>query len=139
MEPIRFDTKIAIALDAELPTWQKLNVTAFLISGVAAGELAAIGEPYRDANGNEYLAMFGQPVLIYAASRDELIAAHRRALERDLRCAIFTEGLFATGNDRDNRAQVAARAADALDLVGIALRAPRSITDRVLGKLKLHP
>ena len=33
---IRFDTKIAIAVRADLEPWQKLNVTAFLASGIAA-------------------------------------------------------------------------------------------------------
>ena len=35
---IRFDTKIAIAVRADLEPWQKLNVTAFLASGVAASK-----------------------------------------------------------------------------------------------------
>ncbi len=33
---IRFDTKIAIAVRGDLEPWQKLNVTAFLASGIAA-------------------------------------------------------------------------------------------------------
>ncbi len=33
---VRFDTKIAIAVRADLQQWQKLNVTAFLASGIAA-------------------------------------------------------------------------------------------------------
>jgi len=33
---MRFDTKIAIVLRDDLETWQKLNVTAFLSSGIAA-------------------------------------------------------------------------------------------------------
>lgn len=32
---MRFDTKIAIVVRADLAAWQKLNVTAFLASGVA--------------------------------------------------------------------------------------------------------
>jgi len=28
-----FDTKVAIVLDESLPTWQKVNVAAFLFSG----------------------------------------------------------------------------------------------------------
>ena len=31
---MRFDTKIAIVLRDDLETWQELNVTAFLASGV---------------------------------------------------------------------------------------------------------
>jgi uncharacterized protein DUF2000 len=32
-----FDTKVAIVLLEELPVWQKANVTAFLVSGIAGG------------------------------------------------------------------------------------------------------
>ena len=46
-----FDTKIAIVVREDLATWQKLNVTAFLMSGVVGANPAMIGEPYRDAAG----------------------------------------------------------------------------------------
>jgi hypothetical protein len=40
---MRFDTKIGIVVREDLAIWQKLNVTAFLASGVAGG----VGEaPY---------------------------------------------------------------------------------------------
>jgi len=31
-----FDTQVAIAVLNDLPVWQKLNVTAFLVTGIAA-------------------------------------------------------------------------------------------------------
>src|SRR3546814_942976 len=37
-EQIRFDTKIAVLLRDDLATWQRLNVTAFLVSGVATAQ-----------------------------------------------------------------------------------------------------
>lgn len=46
--------------------------------------------------------------------------------------------LFATGNDDDNRAAVAAVEADALDLVGLALHDDRKAVDKVVKGLKLH-
>ncbi len=49
-----FDTKIAIVLREDLPVWQKLNVTAFLASGIIARFPEIIGEPYRDRAGNLY-------------------------------------------------------------------------------------
>ena len=33
-EPVRFDTKIAVLLRDDLEVWQRLNVTAFLVSGI---------------------------------------------------------------------------------------------------------
>jgi hypothetical protein len=47
--------------------------------------------------------------------------------------------LFATGNDYDNRAAVAAVATDALDLAGLGLHADRKAVDKVTKGLALHP
>lgn len=66
-EPIRFPTKIAVLLRDDLASWQRLNVTAFLVSGIANAQPELLGEEYRDADGTRYLPMFGQPVLVFAA------------------------------------------------------------------------
>jgi hypothetical protein len=58
---VQFDTKIAVVLRDDLAVWQKTNVTAFLVSGIAGTTPDIVGEPYRDASGNEYLPMFVQP------------------------------------------------------------------------------
>lgn len=136
---MRHDTKIAIAVRHDLAVWQKLNVVAFLASGIAARVPETIGEPYRDADGVPYLAIFGQPVLVFAGSDDDLAKAHRRALERNLDLAVYTEGMFATGNDVDNRAVVAALPTAALAPVGIAVHGDRKEVDKALKGLKLHP
>jgi hypothetical protein len=47
--------------------------------------------------------------------------------------------MFATGHDDDNRAAVRAVAAEDLDLVGIAFRAPHRDADAVLRGLNRHP
>ncbi len=52
---MRFDTKIAVVLRSDLAVWQKTNVTAFLVSGIVATVPDVVGQPYRDASGNEYL------------------------------------------------------------------------------------
>lgn len=57
-EPVRFDTKIAVLLRADLEPWQRLNVTAFLVSGLGSQVPEVIGEPYEDADGVGYLPMF---------------------------------------------------------------------------------
>ncbi len=134
-----FDTKIAIAVRADLATWQKLNVTAFLASGIAAAAPGTIGEPYRDADGIAYLAIFGQPVVVLAGDARALAKAHRRALDRNLALAVYTDGMFRTGNDVDNRAVVAALPTDGLDLAGLAVHGDRRDVDKALKDLKLHP
>jgi hypothetical protein len=137
-EPIRFATKIAVLLRDDLATWQRLNVTAFLISGVAGTAPELLGEEYADADGTRYLPMFRQPVLVFAGDQDTLTKAHARALARGLRISIFTQELFGTGNDRDNRAAVRAVAREKLDLVGMALHGPRSVVDKVVKGASLH-
>jgi hypothetical protein len=129
---VRPDTKLAIVVHDGLRTWQKLNVTAFLAGAVAADTDGVIGQPYEDASGRKYLAMFVQPVLVFSASAEQLAAAYARAVARDVRLGIFTEDLFETGNDVDNRAAVAAVPSDALRLVGLALHDDRRTVDRVL-------
>jgi hypothetical protein len=82
--------------------------------------------------------MFGQPVLVFAADADGLRRTLDRALARGIVPAIYTEDLFATGNDVDNRAAVAAVAAADLNLVGIAVRGPRRDVDKLTKGLTLH-
>ena len=56
-----FDTKIALILRQDLTTWQKLNVTSFTISGIAASVDDVTGKPHGGGSGNIYLPMFRQP------------------------------------------------------------------------------
>ena len=137
--PIRFDTKVAVLLRDDLATWQRLNVCAFLISGVASANPDIIGEPYADADDTAYLPMFRQPVLVFQGDAQLLTTAHERALSRDIPMSIFTADLFATGNDRDNRAAVRGVPRDKLDLVGIALHGPKNAVDKVLKGAVMHP
>jgi hypothetical protein len=135
---VQFDTKIAVVLRDDLAVWQKTNVTAFLVSGIAGTVPGAVGEPYRDASDNEYLPMFVQPVLVYEADAAALRRAYERALDRGVTPAVYTSELFATGHDEANRAAVAAVRAEDLDLVGIAFRAERKTVDKVVDRLRLH-
>jgi hypothetical protein len=137
--PVRFDTKIAVLLRDDLQPWQRLNVTAFLVSGLGSAEPEVIGESYEDADGTAYLPMFRQPVLVFEGGKETLAAAHGRALSRALPLAVFTSDLFATGNDRDNRAAVRAVRRDRLDLVGLAVHGPRNAVDKILKGARMHP
>ncbi len=135
-----FDTKVAVVVRDDLAAWQRLNVCAFLMSGVVGGaDERVVGPDYEDADGTAYLPMLVQPVLVYEASAGKLRTVYERARTRELRFAIYTAELFATGHDDDNRAAVAAVPSAALDLVGLALRAPHKAADGVLRGLKRHP
>ncbi|KXO93936.1 DUF2000 domain-containing protein [Tsukamurella pseudospumae] len=113
-ETIRFDTKIAVLLRDDLATWQRLNVTAFLVSGIATATPELIGEPYADADGTEYLPLFRQPVLVFEGSTENLRSAHERAVVR----AVHRAGL---------------------DLVGTAVHGPRNAVDHILKGAHMHP
>ncbi|GAB2684003.1 DUF2000 family protein [Kribbella swartbergensis] len=138
-ETIKFDTKIAVLLRDDLAVWQRLNVTAFLVSGIAGTRPEVVGEAYEDADGQRYLPMFRQPVLVFEGSKEFMSTAHERALKREIEHAVFTQDLFSTGNDRDNRAAVKAVSTEQLDLVGIALYGPKNAVDKILKGARMHP
>jgi hypothetical protein len=133
-----WDTKIAVAVREDLMQWQKLNVTAFLVSGIAATVEGVVGEPYVDGSGNTYLPMFRQPVLIFATDAEMLRRIHERALRREVQAAIYTEDIFTTNNDEDNRAVVRDIEVDKLSLVGLALRADAKVVDKIMKGASLH-
>ena len=135
-----FDTKLAVVVRDDLAAWQRLNVCAFLISGVvaAAGE-TAIGEDYLDGDGNRYLPLLVQPVVVLEAGAAKLKTVRDRAQRREVPIALYTSEMFATGDDSANRAAVRAVATADLDIVGIALRAPHRDADAVLRGLDRHP
>ena len=134
-----FATKIAIVVRDDLQSWQRLNVTAFLVSGIAAAHPELIGAPYEDADGQQYLKLLGMPVLVFEGTAGTLSAARDRALQREIPLAIYTRDMFATGNDSDNRAVVAAVPGADLDLVGIAVHGPKNAVDKIVRDARLHP
>ncbi len=136
--PIRFDTKVAVVLRDDLQPWQELNVTAFLMSGIATSDPELVVEPYRDADGNRYLPMLRQPVIVLTAPAALLASARAKAIDRGVPIALYTSELFASGHDVANRAAVAAVGADDLDLVGIAVHGPRNAVDRMLKGARMH-
>lgn len=134
-----FDTKVAILVLDDLATWQKLNMTAFLATGIAAAAPEAMGEPYKDAAGRQIASLLGQPMLIFAAGPNELLRAHRVAGEKGLLAAAYVRAMFETGHDEANRAAFRAGPTDAPDLVGIAIRGPKKDVDKATKGARLHP
>jgi hypothetical protein len=82
--------------------------------------------------------MFREPVLVFGADAEQLTTVHARALRRGLATAVYTDELFATDNDDDNRAAVAGVPAEKLSLAGLALYGPRNSVDRTVKGLSLH-
>jgi hypothetical protein len=134
-----FDTKIAIVIRDDLAIWQKLNVTAFLTSGIVAQSPAIIGEAYRDAAGHVYNPMTIQPMVVLAADQETLRTVHKRALERDVTASAYIEEMFATGHDAANREVFSQFGPDDARLVGLALRAEKKVVDKITKGAKMHP
>jgi hypothetical protein len=134
---MKFDTKIAVVLREDLPVWQKLNMTAFLVSGIASAP-GMVGENYEDASGNIYLPMFRQPVMVFSATQEQMREVYERLMAQKLCFSIFTEDLFSTGHDEANRAAVKAVSSQDLNLMGLAIRENKKVVDAAFKGLALH-
>ena len=133
-----FDTKIAIIVRDDLATWQKLNVTAFLMSGIAGDNPKIIGQPYRDKDSKTHLPMSVQPVIVLAGASNVLTNIRKRAHDRGVPTVAYIEEMFATGNDEANREVFAKHDAGEENTVGIALRAEKKIVDKITKGAKMH-
>ncbi|MGH7124848.1 MAG: DUF2000 family protein [Stellaceae bacterium] len=133
---MRYETKTALVLRRDLLPWQIANVAGFLSGGLAGAYPEIVGEPYSDASGRLYTPLVREPIFIYGADSAELARTHQRATSRNLRFAIYTEPLFTTSNDHDNRAAVAACTTDQLNPVGIGLHADRKTIDKIIAGLR---
>jgi len=133
-----FDTKIAIVLREDLATWQKLNVAAFLTSGIIGANDGLLGERYEDAAGNTYNRLVVQPVIVLSADVDGIKAIYRRAVERGARLSLYIEDMFSTGHDAANRAAVKQYPPEAMNVVGLALREDKKVVDKITKGARMH-
>lgn len=131
--------KIAIILSENLLVWQKLNVTAFLSSGLASSsDNSLIGERYRDKAHGSYLPIFNQPVIIYSCSPEKLKTVHNRTASRDVVRSIYIEDMFITDNDSDNRDTLLKYDVPDLPIVGIGVFGSAKDVDKILSGVKRH-
>ena len=133
-----FDTKIAIVVRDDLATWQKLNVTAFLTSGVTGVDQSLLGEDYQDAVGNSYSPLLIQPIIVLSADGNRIKTIYRRAMDRGVQLSIYIEDMFTTGHDAANRETVRARQPEDLPIVGLALREEKKLVDKITKGAKMH-
>lgn len=133
-----FQTKIAIVLRDDLAVWQKLNVTAFLTSGICAQSPEIIGEDYIDRAGYRYNPMSIQPVIVLSAEAAIMAQIQRRALKRRITVSLYVDEMFATGHDAANRAVFAEFGPQDAKVAGIALRADRKTVDKVTKGAAMH-
>jgi len=134
-----FDTKIAIVLRDDLAVWQKLNVTAFLTSGIIGATEGLLGAPYEDAAGNTYHPLAIQPMIVLSADADTVGAIYRRAMERRVRLSLYIEDMFRTGHDAANRETVKRCRPEEMNVVGLALREDKKVVDKITKGARMHP
>ncbi len=134
---MNLDKKIAIVVREDLLTWQKLNVTAFLASGFGTQDI--MGENYKDKSGKVYLPMSGQPILIYAANKEEMKEILAKAVNREIEISIYNEEMFSTNNDIDNRAMIEKYLTEEIEPIGLGLCGKKQHVDKTLHGYKLHP
>ena len=132
------DTKIAIIIRDDLATWQKLNVTEFLISGITGVNPGVVGKTYQDRGGKRHLAMSVQPVILSAGSANVLTNIRNRANDARVDPVAYIEEMFSTGHDDANRAVFAEHDAAEANTVGIALRADKKIVDKITKGARMH-
>jgi hypothetical protein len=134
-----FDTKIAIVVREDLAVWQKLNITAFLTSGIVGAGEGLLGEPYEDAAGNTYNPLAIQPMIVLGADADTVRAIYRRTMERGVRLSLYIEDMFKTGHDAANRETVKRYRPEEMNVVGLALRDDKKVVDKITKGARMHP
>jgi len=135
---MQFDTKVAIVVREDLATWKKLNVTAFLTSGVVGARTELLGEDYQDAAGNSYAPLLIQPVIVLSCDGEKLKTIYRRAMDRGARLSLYIDEMFSTGHDAANRETVKARQPEEMSIAGLALREERKLVDKITKGSKMH-
>lgn len=135
---MEFTTKFAIAVAEDLAVWQKLNVVAFLTSGIIGDTPEIIGAEYKDVLERTYAPLCIQPVVILKTPRVRLPTFLERANSQNIRSAIYIADMFETGHDEANRLTVAKYETSNLPVVGMAIRGEKKAVDKVFKGAKLH-
>jgi hypothetical protein len=133
-----FDTKIAIVVREDLATWQKLNVTAFLTSGIVGANEGLLGEQYEDAVGNRYNPLAIQPMIVLSADKEAIAKIYRRAMEHNARLSLYIHDMFSTGHDAANRAAMKQYPPETMDVMGLALREDKKVVDKITKGARMH-
>ena len=135
---MQFETKIIIAVRDDLKPWQKLNITAFLMSGIVAENHNLIGQKYRDSKGNDYSEISGQPIIILYGSSNVLRNMRMRALNREVNTAVYIEEMFETDHDEANRLAFSQHGTDEGNTVRVAYIADKKIAYKISKSAKMH-
>jgi hypothetical protein len=101
-----FDTKIAYIVRDDLATWQRLNVVAFLATGIASAAPRSSASPISMHWAGNMAICLASPCLIFEGGLEKLQVVHRKALEREVTIIPYIHAMFATGYDEANREEL---------------------------------
>lgn len=128
------DKKMAIAVSDHLLIEQKLQVVAFLTSGLVAQHSDVMGTPYEDFEGNLFSPLMTCVPNICCVDEMAIGNMHRRAISQSVRVAVFVDEWFDTAKDEARRAMFQRFDPNTVNVVGIALYAPHDIVAQVLAR-----
>jgi hypothetical protein len=128
------DSRIVVVLRDDLAPWQRTNIAAFLIGGVAT-EPDLIVRPYADMVGRSYLPILRHPVAIFEGTAADITRTHGRASSRVLRYSIFSDAIFSNGKDEVRTGTVSAIRPAEAPLLGLAFHADGRIADEITSGL----
>lgn len=131
--------RLVIVLHPDIPTWQSLNITAFLASGLASIRNNLLGSPYVDGSGVTHTRLFSQPVVVLQANTAHLQSLIVKARATDeIGSSVFVRGMLLTDSDADNRATISNVPTAQLDLLGIGLVGPKNKLNKLLAGVPKH-
>ncbi len=82
--------------------------------------------------------MLAHPVRAFGGDRAEVRRSFDRSLSRGLLVSVYTDEMFATMNDADNRAVVARRDTADLSIAGFLAAGDARQVDKAFDKIRLH-
>jgi hypothetical protein len=129
----REDESCVLVLDQELPRWLAANATAVLGVALGAHRLISAGPDLLDAEGSSHPGIGVRPLPILSASRDELPALRRKALESQITVIDFND---AARNSRVYDEYETRLLSEDLGYLGLALYGPRKAVKSLSGNLR---
>lgn len=128
------DKKIAIAISDHLLIEQKLQVVAFLTSGLVAQHSDVMGAPYEDFEGNLFSPVMKCYPHIHCVDEMAIGNMHHRAISQSIMITVFVEEWFGMADDEARRAIFQHFDPNTVNVVGMAIYAPRDTVAQVLGR-----
>ena len=138
--PVQHENKVAIILDADLPSGLAANTAAVLALSLGRQLDSLIGPELKDADGSPHAGITTVPIpILTAASETVKQIRHRAAADTDRGLVLvdFTDCAQRTRNYDDYAHLLEAATNADIAYLGIAVHGPRKLVQRLTGSLPL--